>query len=226
MEYRIKQYSEIGLRHKMREQENQDYVCSRKNGNHCSICLADGAGSRMLSAIGAKYLCEALAEYLTEQFAQLCEESAGTLRAHLVQLIQDWLQELAIQYRTEGFFAFGSTLLFAATDGTKYLIGHLGDGVILGLMGGQWCVMSFPENGRHSNETYLTTSYRIGEHLRLQCGDCNHLDGFLMASDGILPAVFENSFLLRQTKPLTEAFKLAMNEPHQDDASYIFMNWR
>jgi serine/threonine protein phosphatase PrpC len=78
-----------------------------------------------------------------------------------------------------------STLLFIAIKNDKFIIGHIGDGVI-GMLdnNNEIKVISKPENGEFSNATFFTTSTNYPDRLRILKGTLKNAVGFILMSDG------------------------------------------
>ena len=77
-----------------------------------------------------------------------------------------------------------STLLFVAVKDDKFILGHLGDGVIGYLKNNCLKTASLPNNGEFSNETYFSTSKDASSHMKLAKGSVRDIDGFVLMSDG------------------------------------------
>ncbi len=82
---------------------------------------------------------------------------------------------------------FASTIVAFAWDTRTgdYLIIHLGDGAIIGIQKeGELKMLSSPENGLTTNQTWLTTSRDALIHLRLCFGQISSYDRIIMFTDG------------------------------------------
>lgn len=220
MQFIINKQSRQGTMHKSRNIHNQDAVFAFTDNNTCSIVLTDGAGSRKMSEYGAAHIAHTVCHYLTNNFSRLYSISSNEIRAEIMKFIHTELDILSEKYQSPKS-QFASTLIFAATDGKIYIAGHLGDGCIICMYENDWNVMSFPQNGKNTKSTYLTTTFSSENHLRIQRGECRNITGFLLASDGILPYVFGSSFAYPGYISLIQAFDEAAGLKTKDDASYI-----
>ncbi len=177
----------------------QDNVAAaEKNGVH-AIALSDGGGSRKFSHVGSEYATRAASALLAERFddyyARLDEIDRGgpkaaklllRLRLEILDTVLDAMRTQVDEERT--LYDFGCTLQFAAVKNGKYIVGHVGDGVIAALYqnGPERSVevLSHPENAGAPNVTFFITDHDAEAHLRLSHGECRQLEGILMMSDG------------------------------------------
>lgn len=177
----------------------QDNVAAQsENGVH-AIALSDGGGSRKYSEIGSEYATKAACKLLCERFDTFYSrlddiDAAGahaqklllSLRLEILDVILDALRAQVTAERS--LRDFGCTLQFAAVKDGRYLVGHVGDGVIAGLfqtgLSRRVQVLSHPENGDSPNVTFFVTDHDARDHLRLSHGECRQLEGILMMSDG------------------------------------------
>lgn len=229
MFYRITSESTVGQLHKINGERNQDKAFIICGEDGFSISLADGAGSSKMAEQGAQAVSKAIAEYVFNNFAHLMDSSSSDLKKEIMKCVKKTL--LSEKERSGNYFIsdFSSTVLFAVSDGKKFIIGHLGDGVVLGVSKDNASVISFPENGRNSNETFLTTSIDAESHLRTYRGNLNMFEGFILVSDGLMPDLFSDGFVLnnkQNTLKLDQVLSRAAEACHNDDASYIKVDWR
>ena len=167
------------------------------------MTLADGAGSREMSHIGAEIVCEVAANVLAENFQTFIQqlerynktpkEIADQEQLIKIKILDSNLQELARVTKSnkiDSIKDLASTLLFVATDfQNRYISGHIGDGIIISsfysMTGTYFTVLSEPENGEESNITYFVTDDRAIDHFRLHHGTFKNLHGIIMMSDGL-----------------------------------------
>lgn len=226
MDLKIEYDSICGTDHIESNQNNQDSISVKSDNESCVIVLADGAGSRKYAEMGAKRVSKAVAEFLYANISRIFLIDRKTLKQELYSLVKQELFRLADEHNQIGIREFGSTLLFAAVDKDTYIIGHLGDGTIMGCYKDSYPVLSFPETGPIKNSTILTTSFHAEKHLRIKKGKTLDLDGIILLSDGIFPFLFEREYIRRYREPLPVVLKRAENENHIDDASYVSVVWR
>lgn len=177
----------------------QDYVHTKRSNGVIAIALADGAGSRKHSDIGAQLVTKKVCELLTSNFQyylQISENQSSTsskeayqdLRDVLYKSLYNEVSEYAYQNSDLTVKDLASTLLFFAFKNDRYIMGHVGDGVIAGLQSGMRNdyleTLSHPDNGDQPNVTFFLTESNGKENLRLYQGKVGNLKGVLLMSDG------------------------------------------
>ena len=83
---------------------------------------------------------------------------------------------------------FYTTLLFVYyhTSSKKVYIGHVGDGMIIGVKKTGFEILSNPENGEVANATVFTLQVlKDTTYLRLSIQDASEYIGFICVSDGL-----------------------------------------
>ena len=97
--------------------------------------------------------------------------------------ISESLQQIAGQYDCQ-LKDMASTLLAVAVKDERYIILHLGDGVIGYCKEGVLKVASAPNNGEFANTTVFTTSSDACSQMKVFRGLLNGINGFVLMSDG------------------------------------------
>ncbi len=164
------------------------------------ITLADGAGSAKLSHFGAECVVENISVYVTDNFQQLIQNADGkqvklAIMEELKRVLYSKAEELECKLGD-----LASTLLFVAICEDKYIIVHIGDGVIGYLDGSELKIASSPDNGEFANVTTFVTSNEALVSMRLFKGDIKEISGFVIMSDGT-----EQSLYHKPTKILAPA---------------------
>lgn len=226
MKYFIQCESLAGEVHRSLYVPNQDAMYYIHDDHAFSAVLADGAGSQKRAGEGAKIAAVAVSNYLFSNYKMLLEASHLYIQNEIMSVVQSALKEKSMENGSEYISDMGSTLLLVVTDGDRYLAGHLGDGVIMGSYGDRLTVISFPENGKSKNSTYLTTSFDAQKHLRIRSGDLSDFDSFLLLTDGIIPNLFDGGYLLKHPMEIDAALARAIFSEHDDDASCLKISWR
>lgn len=167
------------------------------------LSLADGAGSCKHSDIGAELITKKILQYIKMNFDNLFKDE--NIRLTLLNYIENELQK-----RTTDNISFkdlSSTLLFVAIKSNKFIIGHIGDGVI-GMLDNEnnLKTISKPDNGEFSNSTFFTTSTKYKERLRILKGRLKSADGFILMSDGA-----EDSLYDKKKESLSDTNKIIIN---------------
>jgi hypothetical protein len=170
----------------------QDRVQSVTCNGITVLSLADGAGSAQYSDIGAEISIATINENFSVLFDEIDDMDDMSIKEMLSQIIHESLEEEV----TEKIVLkdLSSTLLFVAVNDSKYIAGHIGDGII-GYMSSKGermtiNVLSFPEKGEYHNSTFFTTSPNVQEHLRIYRGSMEKIEGFILMSDGSDESLF------------------------------------
>lgn len=180
----------------------QDSVDTTYRRNVSAIALSDGAGSMRLSHIGSKICTKTLCAALCRHFNEIWNSSDGDAAAKLLQTIRYRFTAEANRLDAK-LQDLAATALAVAVCKNRYIAIHLGDGVIgieKNAANGerQIDVLSTPDNGEHSNETFFITSDSALAHMRIYKGTIteNHnvtVSGFILMSDGSETALYRKS---------------------------------
>ena len=167
----------------------QDNVAKLRINGVTALALADGAGSRKLSQVGAKIASEAAVKLLTEDFEGMYRAEEKELRHRIMQSVLDELRRVAKQ-RGVIVGDMASTLLFCGAKGNRSIVGHLGDGVT-GFLEGSSCGIVFPpDNEEYANVTVFTTSDDAESSLRLLKVESELRSGYVLMSDGAASSLY------------------------------------
>lgn len=225
MIFEIECESKVGKEPKKHTHDNQDAFFFRKNEKWCCLCIADGAGSKRHSSLGAKWVTYDISEYLIENADELLIDNECTIREKIVLQIEQSLNK-TVAILEVAYTDLSSTLICVLTNGDKCLLLHLGDGVILAKRKGTLNVLSFPKNGTSKRSTALTTMDSPDLHLRIQKESCKDIGIIWLMTDGAMYEVFQENYGLNGEElsiPLIRT-KLAAN--NSDDATYGYIKWR
>lgn len=178
---------QTGILHVLNHRPCEDHTAVSVSPDGCTaITLADGAGSCSRASEGAQITSSAAAEYLANNFASLWQMSSDHAAHAILNAV---LTRLAADAKSADtpIREYSSTLLAAAAapDG-RFLLLHIGDGVILGLdCSGECHVLSRYEHTGPSNlTTFVTvpdTPYFIQQGDMGRSGIC----AFALMSDGV-----------------------------------------
>ena len=162
----------------------QDKTYCRSYDDTYVITLADGAGSARLSHYGAKCVTKCIADELGLNFESYWDETEARIaKERLFKEISESLQQIAGQYDCQ-LKDMASTMLAVAVKDERYIILHLGDGVIGYCKEGVLKVASAPNNGEFANTTVFTTSSDACSQMKVFRGLLNGINGFVLMSDG------------------------------------------
>lgn len=185
MEYKMSHAIWTGRRHQAENIPCQDRTAAERRGPVCCAALADGAGSRSSSDIGAACVTRYAAGLFCQRFEELWEME--DLAGYLAQGCAG-----ALAREEPPIYELASTLLFfAAHEDGRFLSGHLGDGVQILVEDGLLSVFSPPENGTYQNETFFLTGDDAAQHLRTRRGRLEGPGALLMMSDGLAESLYQ-----------------------------------
>ena len=181
-----------GPLHKTRNMPCQDYCKYSNKGENFVGIISDGAGSAKYGRIGAKILCETLVDLLPNvPFAEI-----KTAIINSIEIAREKLQfhRLNSKNNPRGLMSFAATLVGVVYHKDKGIFFHIGDGAALAFLGGSFSkyVISTPENGAFSCETYFYTMDDWKECIRFTFFDKAHT--IMMMSDGVTGFSFLPNF--------------------------------
>lgn len=164
-------------------------VKKHRTGTFYGLSLADGAGSCLHSDIGAELTTNKILFFLKSKFSFLYNKK--NIDKYIIKFLEEELDNIA-KDKNIGFKDLSSTLLFVAIKNDKFIIGHIGDGVI-GMLNesDEVVTISQPENGEFANSTYFTTSIKYQDRLRIIKGTIKDSLGFILMSDGTEESLYD-----------------------------------
>lgn len=180
----------------------QDKTAYAKGDGVRAIVLADGAGSKKNSDLGADIATKTIATMLMEHFDEyylLLENEplkGNKLSRILVSQVYKNLNAKASEVENLSVYEMASTLLFVAMKEDKYIQGHIGDGLIGELVsqeqGLEVRIRSYPENNGAPNITFFITDSDAVDHFRITSGTVpSNVKGFVLMSDGPEEVLFD-----------------------------------
>ena len=205
------------------------------------ITLADGAGSASLSHYGAECVTKCIADELGSHFESYWDETEARIaKERLFHEISESLQQIAEQQDCQ-LKDLASTLLTVAVKDERYIILHLGDGVIGYCKEGVLKVASAPNNGEFANTTVFTTSSDACSQMKVFRGPLNGINGFVLMSDGPESCLYDKKNnelangllqiledasgedLKEVTEGIEDAMDIVITKHTLDDCSLAFM---
>lgn len=177
-------YHRRGRGHALEGTPGQDRTSYLSRRGVQVICLSDGAGSATHSEFGAQTLAEKGAVLLAESFEEVISSDDGAhVKLEIMRGLLDRLAETAKRRECE-IADLAATFLAVAVSGTRFLVVHVGDGVIGYVKNGELKVVSAPDNDEFANSTTFVTSERAAHSMRLLRGSTDGVAGFILMSDG------------------------------------------
>ena len=180
-----------GISHKQNDTVCQDRVFALESEQINVIALADGGGSYSHSEEGAAIITKAISKHIADNYDVVYSDNEENIAKKLSELMSSEL----IKYATEKEYELddlSSTFLLVAVNqlNNTYISIHLGDGVI-GVNQNQKLILhSAPHNGDAPNITFMTTSDDLNQHIRVQRGSLENVNGFTLMSDGAAHVLF------------------------------------
>lgn len=227
-------YAQVGRGHIEAGLPCQDKTIAKYEQGVYLLGLADGAGSAKFSHFGAQTTLNAVANYLANNFTMVFNQSDAVLvRKALLEKIITSLQVEAKKLNCE-LKDLASTLLFVAIKDDKFIIFHIGDGVIGYVKNDVLGVVSKPENGEFANTTVFTTSSKALIAMKLFKGMITGFSGFILMSDGssasfyhkqsgklapVLTKIIDKTALTEHDlmqKYLQDSFQVVVDNTHDD----------
>lgn len=199
-------YEAQGLGHIKENIPCQDKTYSLEKNNVISTALSDGAGSAKYSHIGAEIATRTACQFICDNFEELISSNdASSVKRRVIDAIVNELkikaQELEIKLKE-----LSCTLLLTGIKEDKFLMFHIGDGIIGYLAKGAIKIASTPVNGEFANTTIFINSSRALEYSKLIKGNSNILQGIVMMSDGTAESLYS-----KRKNELVESTKKIIN---------------
>lgn len=183
-------YEACGRGHEKENIPCQDKALIKKNKEVSIIALADGAGSCKKSHHGASIVIDYAAKIIEENFDFLISNDNGIeVKKKIVEYLVTRLQAESLKLDCT-VKDLSSTLLLACIKKEKFLLMHIGDGVIGGIRNGKVEVLSTPFNGEYSNSTVFVTSKKAAEYMKIYRGNVAEFESFVLMSDGTCESLY------------------------------------
>lgn len=191
-----------GKGHKRDNTPCQDKTCFKNNDETYVVSLADGAGSCCLSHIGAEAVTRKICDIFLSSFNTFFENDNGAeVKRDILGEVGKELKIIADEQKCS-LKDLSSTLLMVAVKDDKFIICHIGDGVIGYMKNGVLKPASVPSNGEFVNTTIFTTSADAIQSMKLIKGRLNGIESFVLMSDGP-----ESVFYSKMKKTLASGLK-------------------
>lgn len=178
-------FKKTGRYHRRNGMMCQDQVCYKDVDQCQAIVLADGIGDSDINT----YCVKEVVNYSADALLYIMNsELLLSGKRKIIDYLMGGVIRIISKYVEKGYAVsdLGSTLLGMAVDHRKgrYLLVHLGDGIIIGNSSGGTRVLSYPVNGS-GNRTFLTTSDNLLKCMKVKIGKMNDLDQIILCSDGM-----------------------------------------
>ena len=183
-----------GLSHIESKTPCQDYsvVETSNNGKWVAIAVCDGAGSAKHSEIGSRLVAKTFAQKLILLSQELDTRNPGNwINDFVIQQVLNVRESLRLEAQQDQLNDYHTTLVACLIGETGGFVVHIGDGAIIGgsIKNDQESiyvensrVISEPQNGEYSNETYFITESNWIKNLRIT--PISSLDWMILGTDG------------------------------------------
>ena len=184
--------SVCGALHKAKGLPCQDYFKVKHYGRKTVAVVSDGAGSAKYGKIGAKIICETLCDVLVKS-------NLKNIKDDVKKAIITAREKLLIHRCNKSKSAnelinFSATLVGAFYHNGRGLFFHIGDGAGIAFKAN--CpadlIISEPENGAYSCETYFYTMSDWSDFLRFK--PFENINRLILMTDGVTGFVFSDDF--------------------------------
>lgn len=184
-------YQVRGRGHELDGTRGQDRTAYLSRRGVQVLCLADGAGSASQAEFGAQAVVEEGCALLIEQFAQFdASADAEQSRQEILERLHERLAGVARRLGCT-IADLASTFLAVAISAERFVVVHIGDGVIGYVKNGELRVVSAPDNAEFANQTTFVTSPDAASSTRLFRGATEGVSGFILMSDGTSASLFD-----------------------------------
>ena len=204
-----------GQSHKQSNTPCQDKVCSLVKNEVCVLCLCDGAGSARLSHFGARLVASRVCVLLSKNFDEYFALNEADLKAKILKILLEKLQKKA-EFLHCKISDLASTLLFVAIKKDKFILAHIGDGLIACLKNETLSVLSAPQNGEFINTTTFITSPNALDEMHILRENLAYINAFVLMSDGSEAGLYD-----KREKSLAPVLKDIMQKLKAQDEKFM-----
>ncbi len=184
-----------GRSHSANDLPCQDRVYATAPGKVSVVALSDGAGSCRYSHYGAEIVVKETCKLLGKRFHRLYGLTNEQIASKVLNKVLKKIKRKVKRLKAESTKEFSATLLFVAVSDTRYILGHIGDGVIGQLIRDRLNIISYPENGEYLNTTFFVTGSDALKHMRIQKNIIEDTSGFILMSDGASESLYDRQRL-------------------------------
>ena len=150
--------------------------------------LSDGASGSRFGDIAARCNVNAVLNYFHQvNFHQFCEYPKEQQSKEIVNYCVSSIIHMMKNIPNSQYHDFCATLLFIVSDGEKYIVGHLGDGLICSYQKDESThLLSEPDNiDSDSTRTYFTLSKDSDKHMIIsELQALAEIKAIILMSDG------------------------------------------
>jgi serine/threonine protein phosphatase PrpC len=191
-QFKIASALQQGVSHKRTNTECQDAILTAKKDNFIFLGISDGAGSAK-SAYSASWF---VLHVLLQEFEEKLDEylDSKNIEKKILKFIEEMLDILSSTSKLK-FEELSSTLLFAVIYEDRYLIGHIGDGLIINVTEDKELNILSKQDDfafEYANQTIFCNSLNFPNRLKIYEGDIKDIEnGLLLCSDGVEDTIYD-----------------------------------
>ncbi len=214
--------STTGLYHKNKGLQSQDYFAFQKSSNRIIAVVSDGAGSSKYGKIGAKCICETVTRILSRgNLTQIKQNIIDAIEASRDILLCHRLNK---SKNENGLIDFAATVVGVLIEKDKGIFFHIGDGAGIAMLekNSDSYVISEPENGIFSSETYFYTMDDWKDSLRFT--SFMGATGLFLMTDGVTKFALKKDERSIEKKFLTPIEKYLREEKNAKRAERALKN--
>lgn len=208
-------FSKRGKLHEKQGKENEDAINVVTNGDYIFAILSDGAGSGPLPKLSSQCTVDEVGKECLIKSTEMF--SSNDKLKNLIYNLQSRLKETALENACK-LSDMMATLVVVGIDlkNKRYIVIHVGDGLVAKVEDNEWRIVSYPENGYSKNSTYFPNSSNVYSHLRIKFGTFGPNEKFFLGTDGC----FEGLYLSDDYISIVENKNIAVGN---DDVSYCYI---
>lgn len=186
--YKIASAITQGVSHQKTNKKCEDAVLTLRNDKFIFLGVSDGAGSKKEAYKASWIVLHLLAQEFEEKLEEYLDSKDITKK--VLSFLETHLMFLA-KYTKLEFEELSSTLIFALILEDEYIIGHIGDGIVIN-QDNSLNILSKPENFEFCNETVFVNTLSCKSRLRIYRGNIAEIqNGLLLCSDGVEDAIYD-----------------------------------
>jgi serine/threonine protein phosphatase PrpC len=205
----VAQGAVAGRKHIAVSKACEDSVFSEEKNDVTVAALSDGCGSSSKSGIGSKVITTFLCNMFLSSFNKLYKEPEDSFRTFVIESIRRKMDEVAISEHGTVRDFLGTFLLMAHKNG-RFILLHLGDGVITTLFKNGSFLISEENKGPQDPQSTVYFTYPTASKIMfVKRFKSNDVAGALMSSDGLSNLLAKDGEVSDEVKDLIKKFLFA-----------------
>jgi hypothetical protein len=158
--------------------------------------ISDGAGTAANARDGAAAICTAIVDKIFDELSWTPPRPGTDMAVQIRQWVETGIESVRDELMTDGtnpLASFNATLVGVVANGQGGVFFHIGDGAGLAIASRNFgsYIISGPENGEYTDETYFFTDHEWQRHLRITSFSGEY-DLITLMTDGVTPFALTN----------------------------------